>query len=58
MKVKELISKLLEFDADTEVLITDGMRCYCYRGDYHIKPYIDDKLYVDIGIGNCLEDDD
>lgn len=58
MKVKELISKLLEFDQDTEVLITDGIRCYCYRGDYYIRSYFGDQLYVDIEIGNCLEDED
>lgn len=59
MNVKELITELQKYNPDTEVLITDGMQCYCYRGNYHIKPYFDgNHNYVDIGIGSCLEDDD
>ena len=57
MNVKELITELQKFDPNTEVLITDGMRCYCYRGNYSIQPFVHDKLYVDIGIGNCFEEE-
>lgn len=57
MTVQELITELSKYDPNTEVLITDGMNAYCYKGQYKINTYtdLDNKTYVDIGIGGCME---
>lgn len=53
MKVKDLITKLEEFDGDTEVSITDGYKCVCYTTDnLDITLYVyGETTLVDIGIG-------
>lgn len=59
MKVSEMIHKLSLYQqtlGDVEVLITDGYRAQCYRGDYEIEPWDDNGSWtIDIGIGGCLE---
>lgn len=58
MSVSELIAKLSTFQPDAEVLITDGFKCLCYRGDYDVEAWMDDagKVCVDIGLGGCEEE--
>lgn len=57
MTVKELISELSKYPENTEILITDGYMCNCYRGDYNVQQFVDldGAVYVDIGIGGALE---
>lgn len=60
MKTSEMIFKLQNLQdqfGDIEVLISDGYKCNCYRGDYDIVKWKDDNnhIYVDIGIGGCEE---
>jgi len=52
--------QLLQADiGDVEILISDGVRSYHYRGNYNVRRYNENgQTYVDIGIGYCLEDDD
>jgi hypothetical protein len=61
MKLGEFVKKLNELREelrdDTEVLITDGVECIGYRGDFHIQTWTEDDgtVAVDIGIGYCRE---
>ena len=60
MKVSEIIAALtqqLNQYGDCEVLITDGYQAACYRGNFALQSWTDDafKMYIDIGIGDCLE---
>ena len=61
MKLGEFVKKLdelrRELHDDTEVLITDGVECIGYRGDFHIQTWTEDDgtVAVDIGIGYCRE---
>ena len=61
MKLGEFVKKLNELREelrdDTEVLITDGVECIGYRGDFHIQTWSEDDgtVAVDIGIGYCRE---
>lgn len=62
MKISEMISELAVLQTqvgDVEVLVTDGYDARGYRGDYEIVKYIDcdGAVYVDIGIGRCMEHD-
>jgi len=60
MKASELINKLTvlqqEF-GDLEILITDGWKAVCYRGDYllNIWKEPDGELFIDIGVGGLQE---
>ena len=61
MLASEMISKLVHLIGevgDREVLITDGIIVNCYRGDYDIGIFedVDGRSYIDIGIGNCIEE--
>ena len=58
MKVKELITKLLEFDQNLEVTITDGWEAENYHtNSIQIKEFTEGYgnpiKTVDIGIGGC-----
>ena len=61
MKLGEFVKRLNELRKelrdDTEVLITDGVECIGYRGDFHIQTWTEDggTVAVDIGIGYCRE---
>ena len=61
MKISDMMSELEFFRTtvgDVEVLITDGVRGYHYRGNFNFRRYDEDgETYVDIGIGYCLEDE-
>jgi hypothetical protein len=54
---KKLIEKLQEFPEDMEVLITDGMKVNCYRGEYSVEKFVDvdNVAYIDVGIGYCIQ---
>jgi len=61
MRVSELIQKLQaiaeEAGGDPDVLITDGFKCECYRGDYAVEVFVDldGYTFVDIGIGGLQD---
>lgn len=59
MTVRDLVEQLLEFDQDLEVTVSDGFKCYFYRGDFEVTEFetISGELTVDIGIGGCEEED-
>lgn len=60
MTKKDLTEFLQSYDDDTEILITDGMDCNCYRGKFKLQEWKteDGKVTVDIGVGGCLENYD
>ena len=60
MLVSEMIAQLqahMDEVGDVEVLVTDGFRAQCYRGDFEVDIFIDVDGYtsIDIGIGGCGE---
>jgi hypothetical protein len=60
MKLNEFILKLEKFKeahGDLEVLITDGYKANCYKGNYEFNLYQDNnnQWCLDIGIGGLLE---
>ena len=57
MTVDDLRKILNDFPAGAEVLITDGFKGNCYRGQYEVQVFVDDdgKMCCDIGIGGCDE---
>jgi prefoldin subunit 5 len=61
MKLSSMIAELQQMKddlGDVEVLISDGFRGYFYAGNYSIVRFDNEnQVYVDIGIGSCLEED-
>lgn len=57
MTVADLLKELERCPRDLEVLITDGWAARGYRGDFQVQPFVDcdGTVYIDIGIGGCLE---
>ena len=61
MRLGEFIKQLNELREtlgdDAEVLITDGVECIGYRGNFHLQKWTEDDgtLAVDIGVGYCRE---
>lgn len=55
MKVKDLISKLSEFDSELPVTISDGYNIYYYNGEYQISYQNTEIPSVNIEIGEARE---
>lgn len=58
MLVDEMIARLSELRGqmgNVEVLITDGYQARCYRGQYSIERFDYQGSFIDIGIGECEE---
>jgi len=54
MKNKEMVEKLIQFDPEADVIISDGYNCRFYSGDYSIDLF---EGKIDIGIGGCEDEE-
>lgn len=59
MKKKDIITFLEDYNDDTEIIITDGFNCRCYRGNFQLQEWKteDGNLAIDIGVGGNSEYD-
>ena len=56
MNVGQLKQALENFNDEVELVITDGFKGLCYRGDFAVQPFEEaNSVVVDIGIGGCEE---
>ena len=51
MTVKELKEKLNQYPDDFEIIITDGIDCKSYRGEFITKVFDDGNGNVSVNIG-------